>query len=165
MYHMTHKLSMQETSSHAWSRPLEDVLVVMAYGNISTCVEQTPAGLSARAMREKHLHMRGADTSRVIGTSYERETSPHAWSRLSHIPRPGDAGRNISTCVEQTPARRTESRYVRKHLHMRGADVIQFGETLREEETSPHAWSRQDTADIDPVCARNISTCVEQTSP
>ena len=82
MYHMTHKLSMQETSPHVWSRPLEDVLVVMAYGNISTCVEQTLSPCLQTPWRRKHLHMRGADGADGSAEGLDMETSPHAWSRL-----------------------------------------------------------------------------------
>ena len=61
MYHMTHKLSMQETSPHAWNRQPGKESGCIMRGNISTCVEQTSVVDGADMDKEKHLHMRGAD--------------------------------------------------------------------------------------------------------
>ena len=38
-------LDMQETSPHAWSKPLQDSMLESGKRNISTCVEQTPVSL------------------------------------------------------------------------------------------------------------------------
>ena len=53
---------------------------------------------------------------------------------------------------------------LRKHLHMRGADVTIPSQLRTRTETSPHAWSRPRRHSTRPGLNRNISTCVEQTA-
>ncbi len=69
--------------------------------NISTCVEQTRCVLDVRDVREKHLHMRGANKSAQDLRPAAVETSPHAWSKLSLCRNLHFVNGNISTCVEQ----------------------------------------------------------------
>ena len=174
----------RETSPHAWSRPAEDVVVVVRPGNISTCVEQTdssqleasavletsphawsrPTSISSyQTTRKKHLHMRGADNVEDVMVTAEQETSPHAWSRHCVITLYTGAGRNISTCVEQTLQYEWQRLHRQKHLHMRGADALSPEHKELAEETSPHAWSRRTCRSCKIYGNRNISTCVEQT--
>ena len=47
---------------------------------------------------------------------------------------------------------------------MRGADVQHAVMNTCEKETSPHAWSRHKRSESSQMRARNISTCVEQTT-
>ena len=74
-------------------------------------------------------------------------------------------GGNISTCVEQTCPVSSPGCPRRKHLHMRGADMVLSDVHCSQIETSPHAWSRHVSYDTQAINARNISTCVEQTRP
>ena len=66
--------------------------------------------------------------------------------------------------MEQTDTMQGLTASVRKHLHMRGADWVVGHCQLWMPETSPHAWSRQETGDDVRLKKRNISTCVEQTN-
>ena len=92
----------EETSPHAWSRPLGSRTHDDIGRNISTCVEQTAPTCKMRYGRKKHLHMRGADAVMMTTTQTAIETSPHAWSRLYFAKNLLVSVRNISTCVEQT---------------------------------------------------------------
>ena len=71
----------EETSPHAWSKLLSVVIALVISGNISTCVEQTTGVDNAKALKEKHLHMRGANKTTVKASTLFMETSPHAWSK------------------------------------------------------------------------------------
>ena len=132
-----------ETSPHAWSRPLNTPTIRMLFGNISTCVEQTSASYRPSCLRQKHLHMRGADFGQRDKSRCPIETSPHAWSRPKRQQVACHAARNISTCVEQTLKGALIATSWQKHLHMRGADPFQQVPNVKDQETSPHAWSRQ----------------------
>ena len=66
--------------------------------------------------------MRGANTKTFKETLKIRETSPHAWSKLSEV-------LQTSSSTE-------------KHLHMRGANPLVEPKTSTAVETSPHAWSK-----------------------
>ena len=70
---------------------------------------------------------------------------------------------NISTCVEQTTTRNLESLRLKKHLHMRGANLDRIDRYVVDQETSPHAWSKHGDDPISCEFSGNISTCVEQT--
>ena len=132
-----------ETSPHAWSKLFVPLCQVGIYRNISTCVEQTWSADRNSTPRRKHLHMRGANHVEHDDGVADLETSPHAWSKQ---PVPFGAltsRRNISTCVEQTPQNSYTAGIIKKHLHMRGANL----------RLQPHAS----------LHGRNISTCVEQT--
>ena len=156
------KKSQWETSPHAWSRCLPSCRQQGGRGNISTCVEQIVKSESGQSVIEKHLHMRGADDARDMGTRSLRETSPHAWSILDGIEFTYETSGNISTCVEQIEARSSPCAPGRKHLHMRGADPKVVLAPLLCRETSPHAWSRSKIFENPLTIPRNISTCVEQ---
>ena len=56
-----------------------------------------------------------------------QETSPHAWSKRKRVWDSQEGLRNISTCVEQTTDRWSTCFPYKKHLHMRGANTIDFG--------------------------------------
>ena len=65
--------------------------------------------------------------------------------------------------MEQTAYDRPRPWDCKKHLHMRGANLVTSvcrGPSL---ETSPHAWSKPQMPFIADSDVRNISTCVEQT--
>ena len=91
------------------------------------------------------------------------ETSPHAWRKPpDFVPRTGTV-RNISTCVEKTPARQAESALSQKHLHMRGENAESVPIYWNTRETSPNAW-RKLPVEFTPIdTTGNISTCVEKT--
>ena len=93
-----------ETSPHAWSKLKPIVVSNLLERNISTCVEQTRPWPLQVPPRRKHLHMRGANRPLGPATGYRVETSPHAWSKRLAQRRAIGCGRNISTCVEQTPS-------------------------------------------------------------
>ena len=153
----------EETSPHAWSRPLGSRTHDDIGRNISTCVEQTAPTCKMRYGRKKHLHMRGTDAQMLKASQSLGETSPHAWS----IPLEDPAHRidrgNISTCVEQTDYPLLSRSFFGKHLHMRGADLADATCEEVVKETSPHAWSRLMLNTDGNVKYGNISTCVEQT--
>ena len=113
---------------------------------------------------QKHLHMRGANPIVSGWSPTKPETSPHAWSKHARQEHPSPALGNISTCVEQTIWVKDLLNESQKHLHMRGANLpaSKHDDLLRE--TSPHAWSKRLSLTLFLVEARNISTCVEQTS-
>ena len=77
-----------ETSPHAWSKPLRDEVHRAGAGNISTCVEQTFMINSQGLGDRKHLHMRGANSVTLNVEASSKETSPHAWSKLTSRPSP-----------------------------------------------------------------------------
>ena len=133
----------KETSPHAWSRRHTAPARPASRRNISTCVEQTHGMIILPIESKKHLHMRGADQHQGGREGSSRETSPHAWSRLQKIGRRFLRHRNISTCVEQTDLAFFLAAFLRKHLHMRGADIALNESRASWLETSPHAWSRQ----------------------
>ena len=114
-----------ETSPHAWSRLNLKSIPQVSNRNISTCVEQTRTRNSLDRSTQKHLHMRGADPDKLIHIRLIMETSPHAWSRPQSATDSDLAGRNISTCVEQTLSSNYYEERRRKHLHMRGADRME----------------------------------------
>ena len=70
-----------ETSPHAWSRFGGNDEGSQDLRNISTCVEQIVSRFGQRGLRQKHLHMRGADFISGGEVYLVEETSPHAWSR------------------------------------------------------------------------------------
>ena len=111
-----------ETSPHAWSRWWCGHRWTVIGRNISTCVEQMADAHHQRLRRQKHLHMRGADSALKSIIFSSLETSPHAWSRFLSGRLGLTLGRNISTCVEQMLQSCPSSSGCRKHLHMRGAD-------------------------------------------
>ena len=123
------KSTLEETSPHAWSRsPVEQITIRHKRGIIC----------------EKHLHMRGADFYLSSLRLFATETSPHAWSRSCFCMERHLVPGNISTCVEQISADSLGSASCWKHLHMRGADLVNTAFIFTSVETSPHAWSRLD---------------------
>ena len=133
-----------ETSPHAWRKhpSLEDSSVFVR--NISTCVEKTIEGLS--------------------GISYLPETSPHAWRKPEKPDSRRERNRNISTCVEKTSAKGEDVGNARKHLHMRGENLLLTVIMNQVSETSPHAWRKLEAQEDTISKLGNISTCVEKTS-
>ena len=119
-----------------------------------------------RCVKKKKLRLQTLCTAvpskKVRG---EIETSPRAWSRHFMGSYGAGTGGNISTCVEQTCPVSSPGCPRRKHLHMRGADMVLSDVHCSQIETSPHAWSRHVSYDTQAINARNISTCVEQTRP
>ena len=57
------KLFLQETSPHAWRKPMQYALTVSPSRNISTCVEKTDLTQGRLKSIRKHLHMRGENTT------------------------------------------------------------------------------------------------------
>ena len=88
--------------------------------------------------------MRGANRTSRTRCPSSIETSPHAWSKPASVPTVTFECRNISTCVEQTMSYNQAERQIKKHLHMRGANLLLSGIVLMIIETSPHAWSKPD---------------------
>ena len=109
--------------------------------------------------------MRGANLCNPASGGRCSETSPHAWSKLEDELRPLRLAGNISTCVEQTSGTSRNGVWMQKHLHMRGANFRPHEGSYPSPETSPHAWSKHGIHDINQESCRNISTCVEQTTP
>ena len=87
-----------------------------------TCVGKTGITFSIGAVRQKHPHMRGEDSSIIMAGKSAVETPPHAWGR--HIA-PDllvlDEG-NTPTCVGKTQTSAHSSLAYWKHPHMRGED-------------------------------------------
>ena len=108
--------------------------------------------------------MRGANSLNLMWISTSGETSPHAWSKHQARIQACDIHGNISTCVEQTSGRRGQAGQGRKHLHMRGANLVLQRCNGCNGETSPHAWSKHCHRGDAEMRGGNISTCVEQTA-
>ena len=140
----------KETSPHAWSRWNINLNATLSRRNISTCVEQIFKLCDHFFIRQKHLHMRGADIESLRAYQLNLETSPHAWSRSRGVLSLPACFRNISTCVEQIFFVIHSIVEAWKHLHMRGADLIQNSKAKQTRETSPHAWSRSPQKTYDP---------------
>ncbi len=131
------------SSPRAWSRPDETRQRFAAFRFISTCVEQTaPTADDARAVAV-HLHVRGADGQEWGCSVRLCGSSPRAWSRQTKLWTWEVRDRFISTCVEQTPLRRTPAAPASVHLHVRGADCFGPRRPPAGFGSSPRAWSRR----------------------
>lgn len=69
-----------ETSPHAWSKLKEESDQWGFQRNISTCVEQTSRSEHSRPQSWKHLHMRGANTTKscLFALNIQYIESPYA---------------------------------------------------------------------------------------
>ena len=68
-----------ETSPHTWGeRELED-FEESDYRNIPTHVGRTPCLCKDKALRKKHPHTRGENSSTCPSKNLPMETSPHTW--------------------------------------------------------------------------------------
>ncbi len=153
------------SSPRAWSR-LERIRVVLRVPRfISTCVEQTGAASGAIHIAAVHLHVRGADNESGTGARCVSGSSPRAWSRRCAGRVCEQAGRFISTCVEQTGSSTAAAKRGTVHLHVRGADSVDWGDIADNYGSSPRAWSRPEPPPHVFAQHRFISTCVEQTCP
>ncbi len=132
---------------------------------ISTCVEQTPSGGISCNATAVHLHVRGADCSKISAGIGKNGSSPRAWSRQAVTKSKRRVTRFISTCVEQTYASLSVTSVSPVHLHVRGADLLPAVERGDDLGSSPRAWSRQPFDKFVERSVRFISTCVEQTVP
>ena len=155
---------MPETSPHAWRKLHICFVISVSYRNISTCVEKTDSLESSSIFLRKHLHMRGENWLRPVKTSLNLETSPHAWRKPMGLKPTGTMMGNISTCVEKTEKHKVLRRILKKHLHMRGENILRSGRRIFFLETSPHAWRKRYLAHNISRRRRNISTCVEKTA-
>ncbi len=131
------------SSPRAWSRPCFFGRDAFGYRFISTCVEQTPCVTQFSVYPSVHLHVRGADDTISLTIDHTSGSSPRAWSRHPSTGMAAWYHRFISTCVEQTAARRSRPARCAVHLHVRGADGTEIGVARARD--------------------RFISTCVEQT--
>ena len=154
----------KETSPHAWRKLILIRLIEVFVRNISTCVEKTYQGRAQLKTGQKHLHMRGENDKFNRPHYHCLETSPHAWRKRPLVWTEKYHLRNISTCVEKTPAFWGIASSAQKHLHMRGENSPAFGQAAVIPETSPHAWRKPYDYMGKVAVSRNISTCVEKTS-
>ena len=93
----------------------------------------------------KHLHGRGEDLIRAIGTHH--------------------CARNTSTDVEKTPSLIPKQGKNKKHLHGRGEDDALYVTANRSGETPPRTWRRLLDGVKDQARLGNTSTDVEKTVP
>ena len=71
---------------------------------------------------------------------------------------------NTPTGVGKTAALPGPLRVHRKHPHGRGEDGQRITVTVREWETPPRAWGRQEWCGVDGACSRNTPTGVGKTT-
>ena len=159
------KLPALETPPHAWGRPDSPDKIPMSTRNTPTCVGKTHVKHEGPLLVRKHPHMRGEDSLHTTPKNQKYETPPHAWGRRSNTLFCTCCRRNTPTCVGKTAGRQYADRYLRKHPHMRGEDVLGGLPHPLPKETPPHAWGRPVRHVEYAGQPGNTPTCVGKTQP
>ncbi len=92
-----------------------------------------------------------------------QETPPRTWRRLEHPLSSPCNVRNTSTYVEKTVIHDIRFSRSRKHLHIRGEDLMRCISFKTPEETPPRTWRRLIYKLYILLLDRNTSTYVEKT--
>jgi len=153
-----------ETPPRGWRRLALDGQRLHTARNTSTCVEKTSQRMSRWPDPRKHLHVRGEDPAKKHCALSLPETPPRAWRRRGLSARELAGPGNTSTCVEKTWAHESVVAFGRKHLHVRGEDLLKSGCLIATSETPPRAWRRPHSVLVKSALRRNTSTCVEKTN-
>ena len=138
----------QETPPHTWRKYRLGRSNCAAWRNTSTYVEKISPLKKLSAFLQKHLHIRGENTSATFSSVGIPETPPHTWRKFGLGFVGGQSVRNTSTYVEKICARFPRGAKSQKHLHIRGENSIVTLAALMTTETPPHTWRK---------CCRPIS--------
>ncbi|SMG63126.1 conserved hypothetical protein [methanotrophic bacterial endosymbiont of Bathymodiolus sp.] len=90
----------------------------------------------------KHPHGRGEDFVASSACSAVEETPPRAWGRLEDRVTTLERTGNTPTGVGKTLTRAPDTRFLQKHPHGRGEDIVKINVSHHSEETPPRAWGR-----------------------
>ena len=90
------------------------------------------------------------------------ETPPHTWRKLNNHIGMTKIERNTSTYVEKILSTSWAPSASRKHLHIRGENLLTFFQPATDWETPPHTWRKSANTHIKAVCGGNTSTYVEK---
>src|SRR5690606_33026450 len=91
-----------ETPPRAWGRPPSPLSTTSCTGNTPTCVGKPVPRRPGRRDRQKHPHVRGEDSLRLVCRCVPAETPPRAWGRPREQDVAGAVDRNTPTCVGKT---------------------------------------------------------------
>ena len=111
---------------------------------------------------EKHLHIRGENFKTLIDYFRLAETPPHTWRKCGDGPDNLSDYGNTSTYVEKIPPENRSEYSLKKHLHIRGENLIHQSTGYAPEETPPHTWRKLFFFRSPFYSCRNTSTYVEK---
>ena len=152
-----------ETPPRAWGRLEARNPASSGMRNTPTCVGKTITARKRCSKLQKHPHVRGEDLRSSAARRIVIETPPRAWGRLM-VSCPLRASRgNTPTCVGKTYFSHIRGLHKEKHPHVRGEDKPRLTKTLKNIETPPRAWGRQDVHEEKTRCHGNTPTCVGKT--
>ena len=151
------------SSPRVRSRRLFLGFVLLGFGIISACAEQTGADSAGSQSGGDHLRVCGADSLNVTVPVPLCGSSPRVRSRLRGRTGDGDVVGIISACAEQTLHTRSRGVRAGDHLRVCGADVDAALGVVVEVGSSPRVRSRRRVQGNGVRAHGIISACAEQT--
>ena len=107
--------------------------------NTSACAEKTRIHPPRHRRRQKHLRLRGENSSSSSSKEQPLETPPLARRKQFAKAERRQDRRNTSACAEKTFGSRADLSVVRKHLRLRGENESKSGWNSSNLETPPLA--------------------------
>ncbi len=132
-------------------------------GNTSACAEKTPQILPNNQKDKKHLRLRGENPRMQKRSRSTLETPPLARRKPSSLAR-SSWRRNTSACAEKTFVERMALFTSRKHLRLRGENLLLQHPKYTLIETPPLARRKPPLIQEPKKAPRNTSACAEKTA-